>query len=123
MGADLLANEPVFAATIAEVEPLIARESGFSVTEAMTAPEVVTGEIDLRARRRGPQRRACRCATAQSQRSRPRLRSHKIRSPRSFLTELSRLTWVYPMLVVFRRGRNSVSEVSRPIGPTTTRVR
>ena len=43
MGADLLANEPVFAATIAEVEPLIARESGFSVTEAMTAPEVVTG--------------------------------------------------------------------------------
>ena len=43
MGADLLANEPVFAATIAEVEPLIVRESGFSVTEALTAPEVVTG--------------------------------------------------------------------------------
>jgi polyketide synthase 5 len=43
MGADLLANEPVFAATIADVEPLIARESGFSVIEAMTAPEVVTG--------------------------------------------------------------------------------
>lgn len=43
MGADLLANEPVFAATIAELEPLIARESGFSVTEAMTAPETVTG--------------------------------------------------------------------------------
>ncbi|SON63809.1 Mycocerosic acid synthase-like polyketide synthase [Mycobacterium simulans] len=43
MGADLLANEPVFAATIAEIEPLIAKESGFSVTEAMTAPEVVTG--------------------------------------------------------------------------------
>ncbi|ORA85644.1 polyketide synthase, partial [Mycobacterium intermedium] len=43
MGADLLANEPVFAATIAEIEPLIAAESGFSVTEAMTAPEVVTG--------------------------------------------------------------------------------
>lgn len=43
MGADLLANEPVFAATVAAVEPLIARESGFSVTEAMTAPEVVTG--------------------------------------------------------------------------------
>ena len=39
MGADLLANEPVFAATIAEIEPLIAEESGFSVTEAMTAPE------------------------------------------------------------------------------------
>ena len=43
MGADLLANEPVFAATVAEMEPIIARESGFSVTEAMTAPETVTG--------------------------------------------------------------------------------
>ena len=43
MGADLLANEPVFAATIAAAEPLIAAESGFSVTEAMTAPEMVTG--------------------------------------------------------------------------------
>ncbi|MFI5510329.1 sulfolipid-1 biosynthesis phthioceranic/hydroxyphthioceranic acid synthase [Mycobacterium sp. NPDC051804] len=43
MGADLLASEPVFAATVAAIEPLIAAESGFSVTEAMTAPEVVTG--------------------------------------------------------------------------------
>ncbi|MGO9509376.1 MAG: sulfolipid-1 biosynthesis phthioceranic/hydroxyphthioceranic acid synthase, partial [Mycobacterium sp.] len=43
MGADLLANEPVFAATVAVVEPLIAAESGFSVTEAMTAPQTVTG--------------------------------------------------------------------------------
>ncbi len=43
MGADLLANEPVFAATVAAAEPLIAREAGFSVTEAMTAPEIVTG--------------------------------------------------------------------------------
>ena len=43
MGAELLANEPVFAATVAEAEPLIARESGFSVTEAMTSPETVTG--------------------------------------------------------------------------------
>jgi len=43
MGADLLANEPVFAATVAAIEPLIAEESGFSVTEAMSAPEVVTG--------------------------------------------------------------------------------
>ena len=43
MGADLLASEPVFAATVAEVEPLVAAESGFSVTEAMTAPETVTG--------------------------------------------------------------------------------
>ena len=30
MGADLLATEPVFAATIAVIEPIIARESGFS---------------------------------------------------------------------------------------------
>jgi polyketide synthase 5 len=44
MGAGLLANEPVFAATVATVEPLIARESGFSVTEAMSAPEVVSGQ-------------------------------------------------------------------------------
>ena len=43
MGADLLANEPVFAATIAELEPLIAQESGFSVTEAMSASQTVTG--------------------------------------------------------------------------------
>jgi len=43
MGADLLANEPTFATTIAQVEPLIATESGFSVTEALTAPEKVTG--------------------------------------------------------------------------------
>lgn len=43
MGVDLLAAEPAFAATVAEVEPLVARESGFSVTEAMTAPDVVTG--------------------------------------------------------------------------------
>ncbi|MED5815534.1 sulfolipid-1 biosynthesis phthioceranic/hydroxyphthioceranic acid synthase [Mycolicibacterium sp. 050232] len=43
MGAALLVAEPVFAATVAELEPLIARESGFSVTEAMSASEVVTG--------------------------------------------------------------------------------
>jgi acyl transferase domain-containing protein/acyl carrier protein len=43
MGAELLAKEPVFAATVAEAEPLIAGESGFSVTEAMSAPETVTG--------------------------------------------------------------------------------
>ena len=43
MGADLLAKEPVFAATIAGLEPLIAGEAGFSVTAAMSAPEVVTG--------------------------------------------------------------------------------
>ena len=43
MGADLLAGEPVFAATVAELEPLIARESNFSVTQAMSAPETVIG--------------------------------------------------------------------------------
>ena len=36
-------DQPVFAATVAEAEPLIAREAGFSVTTAMSAPEVVTG--------------------------------------------------------------------------------
>lgn len=43
MGAELLSREPVFAATIAALEPLIAAESGFSVTLAMSAPQVVTG--------------------------------------------------------------------------------
>ncbi|HVQ48627.1 MAG TPA: sulfolipid-1 biosynthesis phthioceranic/hydroxyphthioceranic acid synthase, partial [Mycobacterium sp.] len=43
MGAELLATEPVFTAAVAEAEPLIAREAGFSVTEAMTAPQIVTG--------------------------------------------------------------------------------
>jgi polyketide synthase 5 len=43
MGTAALASEPVFAATIAELEPLIQRESGFSVTDAMTSEEKVTG--------------------------------------------------------------------------------
>ncbi len=43
MGADLLANEPVFAATVAQAEPLIAAESGFSVTEAISSPQAATG--------------------------------------------------------------------------------
>lgn len=43
MGSALLAGEPEFAAAIAELEPLIARESGFSVTEALSSPDVVTG--------------------------------------------------------------------------------
>jgi acyl transferase domain-containing protein/acyl carrier protein len=43
MGASLPETEPVFAATIAALEPLIAQESGFSVIQAMTAPETVTG--------------------------------------------------------------------------------
>ncbi len=45
MGADLLAHEPVFAATVAQIEPLVARESGFSVTAAMTAADAVTGIV------------------------------------------------------------------------------
>ncbi|CAN5788215.1 phthioceranic/hydroxyphthioceranic acid synthase [soil metagenome] len=47
MGTQLLATEPVFAATVAQIEPLVASESGFSVTAAMTAPEVVTGDDRL----------------------------------------------------------------------------
>lgn len=43
MGASLLATEPAFAAAVAQVEPLIQRESGFSVTEAMSRTETVTG--------------------------------------------------------------------------------
>ncbi len=44
MGADLLATEPVFAATVAQAEPVIAHESGFSVTEAISAPQIVAGQ-------------------------------------------------------------------------------
>lgn len=43
MGAELLGKEPVFAETIARLEPLIHAESGFSVTDAISAPETVTG--------------------------------------------------------------------------------
>ncbi|WP_246183068.1 sulfolipid-1 biosynthesis phthioceranic/hydroxyphthioceranic acid synthase [Mycolicibacterium grossiae] len=43
MGAELLTSEPEFARAVAEIEPLIAAESGFSVTEAMSSPSVVTG--------------------------------------------------------------------------------
>ncbi|OBH85009.1 polyketide synthase [Mycobacterium scrofulaceum] len=43
MGAELLAAEPVFAATVAQAEPLIAHEAGFSVTEALTGAQTVTG--------------------------------------------------------------------------------
>lgn len=43
MGAGLLAAEPAFAAAIAEIEPLIEAESGFSITEAISAGETVTG--------------------------------------------------------------------------------
>jgi polyketide synthase 5 len=44
MGAELLANEPVFAATVAQAEPVILRECGFSVTQALSARETVTGQ-------------------------------------------------------------------------------
>lgn len=47
MGAQLIDTEPVFAATVAQIEPLIAAASGFSVTAAMTAPEVVAGDAHL----------------------------------------------------------------------------
>lgn len=43
MGAELLATEPVFATTVAQIEPLVVHEAGFSVTDAMTAPQTVTG--------------------------------------------------------------------------------
>ncbi|MFI6774047.1 SDR family NAD(P)-dependent oxidoreductase [Nocardia sp. NPDC050412] len=45
MGRRLLDEDPVFAATIAELEPLVAAEAGFSVSETLGAPTVVT-EID-----------------------------------------------------------------------------
>ncbi len=43
VGAALLVDEPVFAATVAQAEPLVAAESGFSVTEAIAGPRAVTG--------------------------------------------------------------------------------
>jgi polyketide synthase 5 len=44
MGAELLANEPVFSATVAQAEPVILRECGFSVTQALSARQTVTGQ-------------------------------------------------------------------------------
>ncbi|OBF13769.1 polyketide synthase [Mycobacterium sp. ACS4331] len=44
MGTQLLATEPVFAATVAAAEPVIAEESGFSVTDAITSSSTVTGQ-------------------------------------------------------------------------------
>lgn len=43
MGAGLLAAEPAFAAAIAELEPLIAAESGFSVSAELQSAQTVTG--------------------------------------------------------------------------------
>ncbi|OBB45793.1 type I polyketide synthase [Mycobacterium sp. 852002-51961_SCH5331710] len=47
MGVDLLGTEPVFASTVAQAEQIIADESGFSVTEALSSTEVVTGQERL----------------------------------------------------------------------------
>ncbi|OBJ70861.1 hypothetical protein A5643_09120 [Mycobacterium sp. 1274756.6] len=44
LGAELLATEPAFNATVRQAEPLILRESGFSVTEALTNPQFVCGQ-------------------------------------------------------------------------------
>ncbi|MHA3024760.1 sulfolipid-1 biosynthesis phthioceranic/hydroxyphthioceranic acid synthase [Mycobacterium sp. BMJ-28] len=44
-GAELLAGEPVFAATVARCEPMILRECGFSVTEAIS---LASNGIDVR---------------------------------------------------------------------------
>lgn len=43
MGRTLLGTEPSFAAVIDQLEPLIAHEAGFSVREALTGRDVVTG--------------------------------------------------------------------------------
>ena len=43
MGRSLAAAEPAFAAALAEIEPLVAAESGFSVREVLATAEVVTG--------------------------------------------------------------------------------
>ena len=43
MGRDLLQTEPAFAATVDTFEPIMAAEAGFSVREALTAEEMVTG--------------------------------------------------------------------------------
>lgn len=44
MGAQLLATEPVFAATVARAEAVVAAEAGFSVTDALSAQQTVTGQ-------------------------------------------------------------------------------
>lgn len=43
VGAHLLRTEPVFAATVAKIDSVIARECSFSVTEMMSSPDAVTG--------------------------------------------------------------------------------
>ncbi|MBO0879152.1 MAG: SDR family NAD(P)-dependent oxidoreductase [Mycobacterium sp.] len=49
MGRRLLEEEPVFAAAIAELEPLIAAEAGFSVTETLHQPTVSTEIVRIQA--------------------------------------------------------------------------
>jgi acyl transferase domain-containing protein/NADPH:quinone reductase-like Zn-dependent oxidoreductase/surfactin synthase thioesterase subunit/acyl carrier protein len=49
MGRRLLDEEPVFAATIAELEPLIAAEADFSVTETLRDSTVVTEIVRIQA--------------------------------------------------------------------------
>ncbi len=43
MGAQLLASEPAFADAVARAEPIILAECGFSVTEALSTSQTVTG--------------------------------------------------------------------------------
>ncbi|MFF4948659.1 acyltransferase domain-containing protein [Streptomyces chattanoogensis] len=43
MGRGLLASEPVFAEVISSIEPIVAREGGFSVTEVLSCPGQLTG--------------------------------------------------------------------------------
>ncbi|MFG3421695.1 type I polyketide synthase [Micromonospora sp. NPDC048063] len=40
MGRDLLVHEPAFAAAIDEIEPVVAEEAGFSLRQALAAPEL-----------------------------------------------------------------------------------
>jgi acyl transferase domain-containing protein/NADPH:quinone reductase-like Zn-dependent oxidoreductase/surfactin synthase thioesterase subunit/acyl carrier protein len=47
MGRRLLEDEPVFAKAIAELEPLIAAEAGFSVTDTLRAPTVVADIVEV----------------------------------------------------------------------------
>jgi acyl transferase domain-containing protein/NADPH:quinone reductase-like Zn-dependent oxidoreductase/NAD(P)-dependent dehydrogenase (short-subunit alcohol dehydrogenase family)/acyl carrier protein len=49
MGRRLLEEEPVFATTIAELEPLIAAEAGFSVTDTLRDSTVVTEIVRIQA--------------------------------------------------------------------------
>lgn len=43
-GAELISGEPAFAAVVAQAEPVIARECGFSVTEALSSSDAVADQ-------------------------------------------------------------------------------